>query len=188
MQPVRCPYCNFRDSRVTDSRTADEGIRRRRSCISCGERFTTFESVQLATVQVVKKDGRREPFNREKLLGGLRVACSKREISVTQLEYIVADIEARVGDGRAEVASHHIGELAMDALRALDHIAYIRFASVYRSFADFETLKEAVLALENAPEPAPRSLQLSLPAETERRPVILQDVASLHVALAGGGR
>ena len=183
---MRCPYCNYRDSRVTDLRTADDGIRRRRSCIACGERFTTFESVQLATVMVVKKDGRREPFNREKLLGGLRVACSKREISVAQLDCIVADIEASVGDGRAEVASHRIGELAMDALRALDHIAYIRFASVYRSFADFETLKEAVLALE-APEPAPASVQLTLPAEAERpRPLILTDIASLHVSQVAG--
>jgi transcriptional repressor NrdR len=122
--------------------------------------------VQLAAIQVVKRDGRREDFIRDKLLGGLRKACSKREVSVAQLDLIAADIEAQlIADGRPEVESTCIGELAMDALRGLDHIAYIRFASVYRPFADLASLKEAVLALEDAHEapPAPSSVQLVLP-------------------------
>ena len=174
-----CPFCHYRDSKVTDSRATDDGIRRRRQCISCGERFTTVEAVQLSTVQILKKDGRREDFSREKLLAGLRKACSKRNISVAQLEFTVAEIEAKVtSDGRAEIPSGFIGELAMDALRKLDHIAYIRFASVYRAFSDFESLKEAVLALEEGRIPTleEQSLQLALPtdetaAETGPRPL-----------------
>jgi transcriptional repressor NrdR len=171
---MRCPYCQHRDSRVTDSRANDDGasIRRRRQCIACGERFSTFEVVQLATVQVVKRDGRREDFDRQKLFGGLRKACSKRNISVPQLEMVVAEIESRVtADGRAEVSATLIGELAMDALRRLDHIAYIRFASVYRPFTDIESLKQAIVALEQpaAPGEAER-LQLAFPDEAEAGP------------------
>jgi len=170
---MRCPYCHFRDSRVTDSRANDDGIRRRRQCIACGERFTTVEAVQLSVVQVIKKDGRREDFNREKLVAGLRKACSKRNVSVAQIELVVAEIEAKVvADGRAEVPAAYIGELAMDALRRLDHIAYIRFASVYRPFTDIESLKEAVMALEEGrvPSAEERSLQLELPAVAPERP------------------
>jgi transcriptional repressor NrdR len=185
---LRCPYCHFRDSRVTDSRANDDGIRRRRQCIACGERFTTVEAVQLSAVQVVKKDGRREDFNREKLLSGLRKACSKRNISVPQLEYVVADIEAKVvADGRPEIPSPFVGELAMDALRKLDHIAYIRFASVYRAFTDIESLKQAVEALESGrvPSEEERTLQLPLPGEGEEkesRPRLLQDIQGRHYA------
>ena len=185
---MRCPYCHFRDSKVTDSRANDDGIRRRRQCIACGERFTTVESVQLSAVQVIKKDGRREDFNREKLLGGLRKACSKRNISVAELELVVAEIEGRVAaDGRPEVPSPFVGELAMDALRKLDHIAYIRFASVYRAFTDIESLKEAVIALEEGRIATldERNLQLPLPGEPdgrEPRPRLLQDVESRHFA------
>jgi transcriptional repressor NrdR len=184
---VRCPYCHFRDSKVTDSRANDDGIRRRRQCISCGERFTTVETVQFSTVQLVKKDGRREDFNREKLLRGLRAACAKRNISVAQLEAVVAEIEARVmSDGRPEVPSQFVGELAMDALRRLDHIAYIRFASVYRAFTDIESLKQAVEALEEGRVPTveERNLQLALPevAEEPRGLRLLQDVESRHFA------
>ena len=184
---MRCPHCHFRDSKVTDSRANDDGIRRRRECIGCGERFTTVESVQFSTVQILKRDGRREEFSREKLLRGLRSACAKRNISVAQLDGIVSDIEIRVnGDGRPEVPSALIGELAIDALRRLDHIAYIRFASVYRSFADIESLKEAVEALEQGrvPTAEERELQLGLPeAPTETRgPRLLQDVESRHFA------
>jgi transcriptional repressor NrdR len=185
---VRCPFCQFRDSKVTDSRANDDGIRRRRQCIACGERFTTVETVQLSALQVVKKDGRREDFNREKLLAGLRKACSKRSISVAQLDQLVGDIEARAAtDGRSEVPSQAVGELAMDALRRLDHIAYIRFASVYRSFTDIESLKEAVTALEEGRVPSveERTLQLSFPGdapEPEARPRLLQDIESLHFA------
>jgi len=182
---MRCPYCHFRDSKVTDSRANDDGIRRRRQCIACGERFSTVETVQFSTVQILKRDGRREEFSREKLLRGLRSACAKRNISVAQLDMLVADIEARVnGDGRPEVPSQVVGELAMDALRKLDHIAYIRFASVYRSFTDIESLKEAVEALESGriPTAEERDLQLGFPEpEPQRGPRLLQDVESLHV-------
>jgi transcriptional repressor NrdR len=182
---VRCPYCHFRDSKVTDSRANDDGIRRRRQCIACGERFTTVETVQLSAIQVVKKDGRREDFNREKLLAGLRKACSKRNISVAQLEVVVGDIEARIAaDGRAEVPSPFVGELAMDSLRKLDHIAYIRFASVYRAFTDIESLKEAVIALEEGRVQTvdQRTLQLPLPGseDADSRPRLLQDIESRH--------
>jgi transcriptional repressor NrdR len=183
---VRCPHCHFRDSRVTDSRASDDGIRRRRQCISCGERFSTVEAVQFSTVQILKRDGRREEFTREKLLRGLRSACAKRNISVGQLEGVADEIEAKVNsDGRPEVPSHFLGELAMDALRRLDHIAYIRFASVYRSFTDIESLKEAVEALEQGrvPTAEERELQLGLPegpAPETRGPRLLQDVESRH--------
>ena len=184
---MRCPYCHFRDSKVTDSRANDDGIRRRRQCIACGERFTTVETVQFSTVQILKRDGRREEFSREKLLRGLRSACAKRNISVAQLEAIVSDIEAKVNsDSRPELPSQVVGELAMDALRRLDHIAYIRFASVYRSFTDIESLKEAVEALESGrvPTPEERDLQLAFPdaAPEVRGPRLLQDVESRHYA------
>ena len=189
---MRCPYCHTRDSRVTDSRANDDGIRRRRQCISCGERFTTTEIVQLATFQVVKKDGRREDFLREKLLGGLRKACSKREVSVAQIELVVAEIEAKVtAEGRAEVPAAYIGELAMDALRHLDHIAYIRFASVYRPFTDIESLKEAVLALETVHAPEDRTVQLTLPTasgDERARPRIVKDLSARELDAAGGRR
>ncbi len=188
---MRCPFCHYRDSKVTDSRANDDGIRRRRQCISCGERFTTVETVQLSTVQVVKKDGRREDFSREKLLTGLRRACTKRNISVAQLEFLVSDIEAKIAaDGRPEVPSPFVGELAMDGLRKLDHIAYIRFASVYRAFTDIESLKEAVEALESGRVPTleERSLQLPFPdgEGDEAGPRLLQDVESRHYAETAG--
>ena len=172
---------------MTDSRANDDGIRRRRQCIACGERFSTVEAVQFSTVQILKRDGRREEFSREKLLRGLRSACTKRNISVAQLDGIVNEIEARVNsDGRPEVPSHVVGELAMDALRRLDHIAYIRFASVYRSFTDIESLKEAVEALETGrvPTQQERDLQLSFPDEepNPRGPRLLQEVESRHYA------
>jgi len=193
---MRCPYCQYRDSKVTDSRANDDGIRRRRECISCGERFTTVETVQLSTVQVVKKDGRREDFNREKLLAGLRKACSKRTISVRQLEQLVAEIEVRAAaDGRAEVAASLIGEMAMDGLRRLDHIAYIRFASVYRAFTDIESLKEAVESLESGRIVTleERTLQLPLPGEGEERPVsapggLFEEMEREQLRAAGGTR
>jgi transcriptional repressor NrdR len=158
---------------VTDSRAADDGIRRRRQCIACGERFSTYETVQLSTVQIVKRDGRREEFNREKLLSGLRKACAKRNVAVAQIEAAVNDIEAQIAaENAAEIPSTWLGELAMDALRKLDHIAYIRFASVYRPFTDIESLKDAVAALEEGriATPEQRTLQLPLPDETPAKP------------------
>ncbi len=188
---MRCPYCHTRDSRVTDSRATDDGIRRRRQCIACGERFSTFEAVQLSTVQIVKKDGRREDFNREKLLAGMRKACAKRNVAVAELEAAVSEIEARIAsENAAEVPATWLGELAMDAIRKLDHIAYIRFASVYRPFTDIESLKEAVLALEEGriQTPDQRSLQLPLLVESSSRarPRALPDLDDQTVASVAG--
>ena len=150
-EAMRCPYCGFEDTKVIDSRDSEEGIRRRRECLSCGERFTTFERVQTVGLQVVKKDGRREDFSREKLLLGIRRACEKRPLPVGAIEAVVDDIEATLqAQGKAEVPSSLIGELVMDHLRDLDHIAYIRFASVYRAFADVESLREELESLSGA--------------------------------------
>ncbi len=165
---MRCPYCHSESSRVTDSRGTGNAVRRRRECADCGERFTTLETVLRSAVQVVKKDGRREDFDREKLLAGLRSACAKRSVSADQLDAVVADIEGRVTrDGRLEVPSTVIGELAVDALRRIDHIAYIRFASVYRAFADLDSLKDALHALDEGQGPSARdsTQQLALPRD-----------------------
>ena len=162
---MHCPYCGFEDTKVIDSRDSEEGIRRRRECLACGERFTTFERVQTVGLQVVKKDGRREDFSREKLLLGIRRACEKRPLPVGAIEAVVDDIEATLqAQGKAEVPSTLIGELVMDHLRDLDHIAYIRFASVYRAFADIESLREELEGLSRASSrEAPRLAgQLSL--------------------------
>jgi transcriptional repressor NrdR len=148
---MHCPYCGFEDTKVIDSRDSEDGIRRRRECLACGERFTTFERVQTVGLQVVKKDGRREDFSREKILLGIRRACEKRPLPVGAIEAVVDDIEATLqAQGKAEVPSSLIGELVMDHLRDLDHIAYIRFASVYRAFADIESLREELESLSGA--------------------------------------
>lgn len=187
---MRCPFCQHRDSRVTDSRANEDGIRRRRECVSCGDRFTTVETVQLATLQIVKHDGRREDFSREKLLAGLRRACTKRPVPATELDAVVEHIQAQItADGRAEIPSNRIGELAMEALRTLDHIAYIRFASVYRSFSDIATLKEAVEALESGRVPGPEShsMQLSLLSEShgDGAPTPIDDAQAIATATGG---
>jgi len=136
---------------VIDSREADDGIRRRRECNSCGERFTTYERPQVAGLLVVKKDGRREEYTREKVLLGIRKACEKRPLAAGTLEAAVDEIEAVLNEqGLAEVSSRDIGEMVMVHLRQLDQIAYIRFASVYHQFADLDELKEEVDALEAA--------------------------------------
>lgn len=142
---MQCPCCAGSDSKVTDSRTVDAAIRRRRECLLCGARFTTYERVQIACVLVVKKDGRREEFDREKLLGALGQACAKRPIGSTAIQAAVDSIAAEVqGLGLAEVQSSRIGDLAMAALRRLDPIAYVRFACVYRAFADLGALQDVL--------------------------------------------
>lgn len=138
---MKCPYCGQVTTRVVDSRTADRGIRRRRECQECGERFTTYEQHQPTVVMIVKKDGRREEFQREKLLYGLRVATRKRPLPANAVEAIVDDIERRLmAAGRAEVPSRVIGEMVITQLKMLDPIAYIRFASVYRQFVSVEDM------------------------------------------------
>lgn len=145
---MKCPYCGAIDSRVVDSRGLDDEVRRRRLCTTCGARFTTSERVQTHALSVVKKDGRREEYDREKLASGIRKACEKRPLPAGAVEKLIDSIEDRVhGLGRAEVHSTMIGDLVMDGLEKLDHIAYIRFASVYREFADIGDLREAMESL-----------------------------------------
>ncbi|MEX0786630.1 MAG: transcriptional regulator NrdR [Dehalococcoidia bacterium] len=145
---MRCPYCGYADTKVTDSRDSEEGIRRRRECLSCEQRFTTIERLMSSSLLVAKKDGRREEFSRDKLLGGLRKACEKRPLPAGAVEAVADAVEATLrGRGAPEVPGEDIGELVMSHLRELDHIAYIRFASVYRSFADLEELQEELESL-----------------------------------------
>src|SRR5512146_1562071 len=136
---MRCPYCSSLDNKVVDSRIGKEGdsIRRRRECLKCEGRFTTYERVEDMLPSVIKKDGRREPYDRMKILNGLKKACEKRPISVDALEKTLADIEKSIQDKNLkEIPSSVIGEEVMEHLHALDEVAYVRFASVYRSFKD----------------------------------------------------
>lgn len=136
---MKCPFCSSNENKVTDSRETSEGvaIRRRRECIECGKRFTTYEHVEKIPLMVVKKDGRREPFNHQKILTGLMKACEKRPISVESLENLVGEIEGKLQKKfEQEIESHYIGELVMEKLSHLDDVAYVRFASVYRQFKD----------------------------------------------------
>jgi transcriptional repressor NrdR len=160
---MNCPYCGFEDSKVIDSRASEGGIRRRRQCLACGQRFSTIERTELGVLMVAKKDGRREEFSREKILAGVRRACEKRPIPLGAIEALVDDVEERAHAlGKAEVPTRFIGELVMERLRDLDEVAYIRFASVYRAFRDVEDLKEELAALERARTPATSSQQLPL--------------------------
>jgi transcriptional repressor NrdR len=136
---MRCPYCHDLENRVVDSRLGKEGdaIRRRRHCDRCGRRFTTYERVEEALPMVVKKDGRREPFERQKIVSGLKRACEKRPVSMDTIEALADTIERQLQEaGEREVTSEAIGEAVMRELHALDGVAYVRFASVYRSFRD----------------------------------------------------
>ena len=138
-----CPYCGHNDSKVIDSRDVSEAVRRRRECLECSARFTTYERLQAVSLLIIKKDGRREEFNREKLINGVRKACAKRPVSQETIEQMVDDIEDRLRkSGKAEVDASTIGDMVMERLRQLDGIAYIRFASVYRAFADVEEVRE----------------------------------------------
>jgi transcriptional repressor NrdR len=144
-EKMRCPFCGYLDSKVLDSRPADDGnaIRRRRECIECGRRFTTYEKVDEIPLVVVKKDGRREVFDRNKVLGGIIKACEKRSISMNQMEEITNGIEKELKNRmEGEVSSEQIGEMLMDNLRDLDEVAYVRFASVYRQFKDVNSFMD----------------------------------------------
>ncbi len=138
---MKCPFCGNLENRVIDSRAAGAGdvIRRRRECEACGRRFTTYERIEDVLPNVVKKDGRREPFDRQKLIRGLRTACSKRPVSIEQIEALADSIEHEVQDAeQREVKTSELGERVMRHLRGLDEVAYVRFASVYRSFRDID--------------------------------------------------
>lgn len=139
---MRCPYCQEQDSRVIDSRSCEDGlsIRRRRECIVCKRRFTSYERVEERPLQVIKKGGTREAFDRNKLLNGIGRACEKRPISIEDIEKLVSEIEAELRDlNEREVSSLTLGEMVMDKLRSLDEVAYVRFASVYRQFTDINS-------------------------------------------------
>lgn len=142
---MRCPYCQEGDSHVVDTRAVGDTIRRRRECPKCKQRFTTYERLAPVSLFVVKRDGRREPFDREKLYGGIYKACAKRPISDDQIQEVVGRVENELyGLGRAEVESEIIGQMVMDELRELDDVAYVRFASVYRRFKDINGLVEEI--------------------------------------------
>ena len=149
---MKCPYCSCEDSKVIDSRPTDEGerIRRRRECTKCGKRFTTYEIIETVPLIVVKKDGSRESFDRVKLFNGLLRACEKRPVPVETIEKAVTDIETQLQNSlEKEVPSEKIGELAMEKLKDIDEVAYVRFASVYRQFKDVSTFIDEVSKLLN---------------------------------------
>ena len=157
---MTCPFCAFREDRVIDSRESKEGdvIRRRRQCLSCERRFTTYERTDEIPYMVVKKDGRREKFERQKVLSGLLRACEKRPVSAAKLEAIVDETEAFLVDSpERERTTNQIGELIMNHLRTIDKVAYIRFASVYRDFKDVREFKEELEQLLNTREAAKTS-------------------------------
>jgi len=139
---MKCRYCQSNESKVVDSRPTDDGtsIRRRRECINCGRRFTTYEKIEELPVMIVKKDGRREAFDSDKLRMGVRKACEKRPVSAADQDKLVADVEREVFNSLdQEVTSNYVGELVMKGLKQLDEVAYVRFASVYRQFKDINT-------------------------------------------------
>lgn len=168
---MRCPFCGHLEDKVVDSRESREGeaIRRRRECLACGRRFTSYERVEEVPLLIVKKDGRREAFDRQKLLKGMAAACQKRPVSLTQLEEAANDIQAKLLERPdRELPSRELGEAVMDALKQLDSVAYVRFASVYREFRD---LADFVKHLEDLVTGSSPSLGNARPAEAKPIPV-----------------
>jgi transcriptional repressor NrdR len=169
---MRCPFCGHIEDKVVDSRESREGdaIRRRRECLMCGRRFTSYERLEEVPILIVKKDGRREPFDRQKLLRGIMSACQKRPVPLAKLEEAAGDIQVKLMElPDREVASRHLGELVMDALKGLDSVAYVRFASVYRDFKDLPDFVKALEGLMGAPAP----LQTPRPAPPAPRPPVI---------------
>ena len=149
-----CPFCSAQDTKVIDSRLVAEGgqVRRRRECLSCSERFTTYESAELLMPKVIKTDGSREPFDEEKLRSGVLKALEKRPVSVERVETEISELKRRLqATGEREVHSRDVGEQVMEALKALDHVAYVRFASVYRSFQDLDEFRAEIDRLSAEP-------------------------------------
>lgn len=149
---MKCPYCEFLESKVIDSRPTDEGqaIRRRRECTNCGKRFTTYENIEKIPIIVVKKDGNRQSYNRNKLLNGIIKSCEKRPVSINTIEKIVDDIEKKLSNSlEKEVTSIEIGEMVMNKLKDIDEVSYVRFASVYRQFKDLNTFMEELKKILN---------------------------------------
>lgn len=142
---MRCQYCGYLDSKVIDSRPTEEGtsIRRRRECLRCGRRFTTYEKIETSPIMIIKKDMRREPFNADKIKKGLLAACQKRPVSMKDIDNIVEKVEKLVyALGEDEISSRRVGEAVMDELKLLDEVAYVRFASVYRQFTDVSSFMD----------------------------------------------
>ena len=147
---MKCPYCEYLESKVIDSRPIDDGssIRRRRECLKCEKRFTTYEQIESVPLVIIKKDGKRQVYNRQKLLNGLLRACEKTPVSFAQIENMVLEIESVLNNSLdREVTSTEIGELVMDKLKKINDIAYVRFASVYREFRDVNTFMEELSTL-----------------------------------------
>lgn len=139
---MKCPYCEYTESKVIDSRPTDEGnsIRRRRECLKCEKRFTTYEQIEFIPIVIIKKDGKRQQYDRQKLINGILRACEKTTVTFSQIENIVSEIEAKLFNSLdREISSTRIGELVMEKLKSIDEIAYVRFASVYREFRDVNT-------------------------------------------------
>jgi transcriptional repressor NrdR len=171
---MKCPFCGYTDAKVIDSRDVNDTIRRRRECLGCGLRFTTHERIQTSNLVIIKKDKRREEYSREKLTTGIRKACEKRPLPTGAIEKLVDDVENELHSlGKVEIASSVVGEIVMEKLKQLDHIAYIRFASVYRDFADITSLKQEVDTLIAAKDVAsqlpllPRE-EISIPGKKKR--------------------
>lgn len=147
---MKCPYCGYEDSKVVDSRPADEGesIRRRRECLQCSKRFTTYETVEKTPVMIIKRDNTREPYNRQKLLNGIMRACEKRPISIEKIDEIIEKVETKIyGQMEREISSKLVGEYTMEYLKDVDEVAYVRFASVTRQFKDIHTFMEELTKL-----------------------------------------
>ncbi|MGE0081573.1 MAG: transcriptional regulator NrdR [Thiohalomonadaceae bacterium] len=162
---MRCPFCGAPDTKVIDSRLANEGdmVRRRRECLTCSERFTTFESAELVMPRIVKRNGVREPFNEDKLRGGLLRAIEKRPVSMETIEAAVGRIKHKLrATGDREVQSRLLGEWVMDELRAMDDVAYVRFASVYRRFQDVNAFREEIERLQSEPSAEVKRNQIPL--------------------------
>jgi transcriptional repressor NrdR len=167
---IQCPFCGEEESKVIDSRSMNDGIRRRRQCISCDGRYTTYERIQAKSIFIIKKDDRREEYSREKLLSGIRKACEKRPLPMGTIDKVVDNIEAELYQlGKSEITSSYLGDAVMKRLGELDHIAYIRFASVYRDFEDLTALKQAVdkLADGKSDSPPPGQLFLLTPEQSK---------------------
>jgi len=162
---MRCPYCSFGEDKVVDSRSSKEGraVRRRRECLECGKRFTTYEYIENTSVVIIKNDQRRESYDRQKLMQGIVAACKKRPVSVKKIESIVDKIENQIEKlGKTEIPSNDIGKLVMEELYNLDEVAYIRFASVYRKFKDISEFISEVKELGSKLEPLPKNQHIEI--------------------------
>jgi len=162
---MQCPFCEAEETKVIDSRLANDGnaVRRRRECLTCSERFTTYETAELVMPRIVKSDGSRVPFDEDKLAAGIMRSLEKRPVETEQIDAAISHIKQRLrATGDREVPSLMVGECVMDELRELDHVAYVRFASVYRSFEDINEFREEIERLEREPSSESRRQQLSL--------------------------